>query len=118
VKTTTTHPISSASIRQTAAGDGPIRALWQVSTDELGVAWPDGEVTIIGTRALRLDCPCAACVDEFSGKPLLDPETVPADVTLESIHSVGRYGLQPAFSDGHRTGIYSFERLRALTKRA
>ena len=94
----------------------PISAIWQVSHDELGIQWDDGKITILGTRSLRLGCPCAACIDEFTGRPLLDPDKVPADVTVTTVDSVGRYGIQPSFSDGHRTGIYSYERLRALTR--
>ncbi|MDJ0839590.1 MAG: P-loop NTPase [Acidobacteriota bacterium] len=96
-------------------GDLPVRVIWQVSADELGIAWKDGETAVISTRDLRLACPCAACVDEWTGKAILDPEKVPADIRLETIHSVGRYGVQPRFTDGHGTGIYHFERLKKLS---
>jgi ATP-binding protein involved in chromosome partitioning len=62
-------------------------------------------------RALRLACPCAACIDEMSGRPLLDPSSVPAEVRPVSLELVGAYGLKVHWSDGHATGIYTFERL-------
>lgn len=64
-------------------------------------------------RALRLACPCAACVDEMSSRPLLNPASVPADVRPVSLGLAGAYGLKVQWSDGHGTGIYTFERLLA-----
>jgi DUF971 family protein len=62
---------------------------------------------------LRLGCPCAACVDEMSGRAVLDPAQVPPDVRPVSLALVGAYGLKVTWSDGHDTGIYTFERLLA-----
>jgi ATP-binding protein involved in chromosome partitioning len=62
-------------------------------------------------RALRLACPCAACVDEMSGRALLDPAAIPGDVRPVSLALVGAYGLRVQWSDGHGTGIYTFQRL-------
>jgi DUF971 family protein len=53
----------------------------------------------------------------MTGKRILRAEDVPADVRIEEIHSVGRYGLAPRFSDGHDTGIFHIERLRAMADR-
>lgn len=80
----------------------------------LVIDWSDGAQSLIDVRALRLACGCANCVDEWSGEPILAPESVPADVTPEAIQSVGRYAFQVRWSDGHETGIYPFERLRSL----
>ena len=80
----------------------------------LAIAWADGAESHIDVRRLRLACACAECVDEWTGDERLDPEQVPADVAPVSIHPVGRYAIQIDWSDGHSTGIYPFERLRAL----
>jgi ATP-binding protein involved in chromosome partitioning len=62
-------------------------------------------------RELRLACPCAGCVEEMSGRPLLDPSQVSRDIRPVSVALVGTYGLRIEWSDGHGTGIYTFERL-------
>ena len=80
----------------------------------LHVLWPDGDRRIIPARDLRLACACAACRDEVTGARRLDPETVPLTVAATRIRSVGNYALGIAFSDGHDSGIYSFEVLRKM----
>ena len=82
--------------------------------DGLLIEWDTaGHEAFFPARALRLACPCAACVDEMSQRPLLDPATVPDDVRPLSLALVGAYGLRVQWSDGHGTGIYTFERLLA-----
>lgn len=97
-------------------GVGPVKAIWQVSNDELGIKWDDDKISTISTRALRLACPCAACIDEWTGEAILKPETVPADIRIQHLHSVGRYGIQPKFTDNHSSGIFHFDRLKKLTR--
>ena len=48
------------------------------------------------------------------GDKLLDPGSFPADVHPLSISQVGRYAIHIQWSDGHSTGIYTFQRLREL----
>jgi ATP-binding protein involved in chromosome partitioning len=81
---------------------------------DLRILWRDGHVTVIPARALRLACPCALCVEEMTGRALLKPGTVAEDVHPVTVTLVGNYAAQPRFSDGHETGIYTFEYLRAL----
>jgi ATP-binding protein involved in chromosome partitioning len=80
----------------------------------LRIEWADGHVSEYQPRALRLACPCAGCVEEMTGRPLLDPSTIAPDIWPRSIRYVGRYALRFDFSDQHDTGIYTFELLRAL----
>ena len=80
----------------------------------LAIGWPDGTTQIVSQRDLRLSCRCAACQDEMTGRPLLDPAAVPLDVSPTRIWSVGNYAIGVAFSDGHNSGIYTFEALRRL----
>jgi len=81
---------------------------------ELGIVWSDGHESYFAGHALRCACACASCVDEVSGAKLLRDERVPADVHPVEIHPVGNYAISIRWSDGHATGIYSFERLREL----
>jgi ATP-binding protein involved in chromosome partitioning len=83
--------------------------------DGLLIEWDDtGHQGFFPARALRLACPCAGCVEEMSGRPLLDPANVPTDIKPLSLALVGAYGLRIQWSDGHATGIYTFEQLRKL----
>ena len=80
----------------------------------LRIEWQDGSVSALLARELRLACPCAICVDEHTGAALLDPSTVPANITIQDVEPVGRYGLSFRWSDGHRTGIFSWPRLKEI----
>ncbi len=80
--------------------------------DGLEIDWGGVDAPVhYPARALRLACPCAACVDEMSGRRTLDPATIPADVHVDSLELVGAYGVRIRWSDGHGTGIYTFELL-------
>lgn len=79
------------------------------------VQWEEqGHVAVYSARDLRLACACAGCVEEMSGRPLLDPDSVPGDVRAVAIALVGQYAVRFAWSDGHDSGIYAFDRLLAL----
>ncbi len=78
------------------------------------IAWNDGAETRIPYRALRLACRCAHCVEETTGRALLDPDSVPADVGVTECREVGLYGIQITWTTGHGTGIYTWEVLRRL----
>jgi ATP-binding protein involved in chromosome partitioning len=82
---------------------------------QLRIRWSDGAVSDYPPRYLRLCCPCAGCVEEMTGRPLLDPAAVPMDVHPLAIHHVGQYALRFDWSDGHRTGIYPFDYLRDIS---
>jgi DUF971 family protein len=78
------------------------------------VVWNDGHRSPFPHRYLRLRCPCASCVDEMSGRPRLDPESVPTGVKALDQMPVGNYALQFLWSDTHYTGIYTYRWLRSL----
>jgi ATP-binding protein involved in chromosome partitioning len=82
--------------------------------DGLLIEWDrGGHEALYPARELRLACGCALCREEMTGRPLLDPGSVPADIRPVSVALVGGYGLRVHWSDGHGTGIYTFERLLA-----
>jgi ATP-binding protein involved in chromosome partitioning len=80
----------------------------------LSVLWEDGYRNDFDVRDLRLTCRCALCLEEMSGRPLLDPKSVRADIAPRTISSVGNYAIQITWNDGHNTGIDTFTHLRAL----
>ena len=87
----------------------------QASPAELEITWKDGHVSVFPVVLLRRACRCAACIDEWSGKPILDPEKVPADIKPLTIEPVGNYAIHIAWSDGHTSGIYTYDYLRGLS---
>jgi DUF971 family protein len=82
---------------------------------QLRIRWKDGAVSDYQPRYLRLSCPCAGCVDEMTGRPLVDPGRIPMDVHPLSVEYVGEYALRFDWSDGHRTGIYPWDYLREIS---
>jgi DUF971 family protein len=81
----------------------------------LEIAWePGGPATRLTARALRLACRCAGCVDEFTGAALLDPASVPADVSIAGAAPIGNYAVKFFFTDGHDTGLYTWDHLASL----
>jgi DUF971 family protein len=90
---------------------------------QLLIEWSDGLVQTIPFRRLRDHCRCAVCNAERQKKAQNPPakgslkiltaaEAKPLDVI--KMHPVGNYAYSIHFSDGHSTGIYSFEMLREL----
>jgi len=78
--------------------------------------WDDGAHSKVPMRLLRQNCPCAECVEEWTGRRTLEPESVRADVKVLEAAVVGNYAVSFAFSDGHRTGIFTWASLRALAE--
>ncbi|HVE84621.1 MAG TPA: DUF971 domain-containing protein [Myxococcales bacterium] len=84
----------------------------------LALAWDDGQRTQVTARALRQNCPCAECVDEWTRQRTLDPAKVPEDTRILDVRPVGNYALAFQFSDAHQTGIFNWSLLRELGTRA
>lgn len=76
------------------------------------ILWDDGHPSQWSARDLRIQCRCAACRHELTGEQLLKPEAVSQDITIQKADIVGRYALGFHFSDGHNSGIYTFDALR------
>jgi DUF971 family protein len=89
-----------------------VKRIWQQDERTLGIHWTDGRKSLYDVVELRRQCRCANCVDEISKKRTLNPDDIPESVRPVKVESVGRYALTIQFTDGHRTGIYAFEKLR------
>ena len=74
--------------------------------------WDDEHKSVYPARDLRLACRCAECIEEMTGKQLLDTSKIPDDIRYEKIALVGGYAVSILWSDGHATGIYTFANLR------
>ncbi len=106
----------AGAVRPAGARNKPI-GLLRRDPRTLSVLWEDGHRDDFDVRDLRLACRCALCVEEMSGRKLLDPRTVRADVSPQQIQSIGNYALGFHWNDGHNSGIHSFNGLRALGER-
>lgn len=91
------------------------------------ITWADGHRTHLDFAFLREMCPCAMCNDERQKKQNVAEEQAPVTIssgavlplfkprlTARAAKAIGNYALQIDFSDGHATGIYSYEYLRGI----
>ncbi|MBK8467019.1 MAG: DUF971 domain-containing protein [Chloracidobacterium sp.] len=85
------------------------------SNQQISIKWSDDAVTQFTAAQLRRSCPCASCVNEWTGEKILRSDSIAEDITFNNMSIVGRYALNFIFSDGHDTGIFSFKYLRDLS---
>ena len=95
----------------------PVAVQVDPSVDQrsLRLVWDDGLSTQVTARTLRQHCPCAECVEEWSGKRTFDVEKIPSDLKVIEISPVGNYALCFTFGDLHRIGIFNWKTLRELS---
>jgi DUF971 family protein len=91
----------------------PVAIRLDLGTNRLEVDWDDGVTSRYEGAYLRFVCPCAACRGHGPGQvPEPRWEDV-KDVRMTGAEAVGTYALRVGLSDGHASGIYSWEFLRA-----
>jgi DUF971 family protein len=88
------------------------------------IVWADHHTSHYDFVYLREHCPCAMCNDERLKKEGLAAHTASSASsvlpmfkprpTARTAKTVGNYALQIDFSDGHTTGIYSYDYLRTI----
>ena len=118
------EPIDNPAVK--AATDAVVRALGKNSraalakpqiefdSQEITVTWPDGDPITVNNFALRSSCQCALCIQEMTGKPLLDPATIRPDIAAKEAHTVGNYAIQVTWNDDHSSGLFSYRHLRKV----
>ena len=102
------------------------------STDPLHIAiskskgiiidWSDGHKSEYSNDYLRDECPCASCTGAHGTEPQKTNyaksagpfQMYRAKLRMDSIEEVGSYAVRIYWNDGHSTGIYSFDHLRAI----
>lgn len=89
-----------------------VKRIVQEDAHHFRVEWEDGYIQRFKLSELQKNCPCASCMDEFTGKKLVDPHSIDENVKAIRLTNVGRYGLRVKFTSGCSTGIYSFNMLR------
>ena len=70
-------------------------------------------LSTLSPAELRRECKCAACVEELSGKQILDPQSVSESIKPIGMSPTGNYALSVDWSDGHRS-LYPYRQIRSL----
>ena len=83
------------------------------------IDWKDGHVSEYGLTYLRDMCPCASCTGAHGTPPRAAQASSPFQMfqpvlKMNAAEPVGSYALRITWSDGHSTGIYSWEHLRDI----
>jgi DUF971 family protein len=85
------------------------------------IDWKDGHHSEYGLTYLRDKCPCATCTGAH-GTPPRQPEAESAGpfpmfkpkLKMLSVEPVGNYAIRIRWSDGHSTGIYTYDHFRSI----
>ena len=75
-----------------------------LDTTSVTIMWKDGHRSVYSARQLRLVCPCAQCVEEWTGNALLQPSSVKEGIYAVDHMPIGSYAVQFLWSDAHYTG--------------
>jgi len=85
------------------------------------IDWKDGHSSDYSLTYLRDKCPCAGCTGAHGTPPRQPeaPQTSPFQMykpvlKMLDVEPVGNYAIRIHWSDGHSTGIYSWEHLRHI----
>lgn len=86
------------------------------------IDWKDGHHSSYGLGYLRDECPCATCTGAHGTEPQKTDYAAPAApfpmfkpaLKMLDVEAVGAYALKIFWSDGHSSGIYSWDHLRNI----
>jgi DUF971 family protein len=84
------------------------------------IGWDDGQRRRYTYGELRKACPCVTCRNEkkqAAADPVKLPILTPLEarpVQVDKMSLAGNYAYRITFSDGHNTGLFTFEHLREL----
>ncbi len=86
------------------------------------IEWKDGHRSEYALPYLRENCPCATCAGTHGGPTYKEQQQAAANplqmfkpaLRIEKVEPVGGYAMRLYWSDGHSSGIYSYEYLREI----
>ncbi|MEJ7605454.1 MAG: DUF971 domain-containing protein [Bryobacteraceae bacterium] len=86
------------------------------------IDWTDGHHSSYPVPLLRDECPCALCTGSHGTTPQKTAYSAPASpfqmfqpaIKMLNVEPAGNYGLKIFWSDGHSSGIYSYDMLRRI----
>jgi DUF971 family protein len=90
----------------------PTNILLHQKSRVLELAFADGHAYRLPYEYLRVYSPSAEVRGHGPGQEVL--QVGKKDVTITEVEPVGHYAIRPVFSDGHDTGIYSWDYLHDL----
>jgi len=96
----------------TSGDPSPTEITLHAASRVLEIAFDDGRVFRLPFEFLRVYSPSADVRGHGPGQETL--QVGKRDVTILELQPVGHYGVQPTFSDGHGSGIYSWRYLYEL----
>jgi Mrp family chromosome partitioning ATPase/DUF971 family protein len=118
------HPTSLVASRMNSLADKVLGELSRLSTEssvpKLEYGSDDNSIIYEGVKIspkeIRADCRCAVCVEEFTGRALLDASKIPADIKPLVMAPIGRYATSIDWSDGHKS-LIPFRQLSKLKEK-
>ena len=112
-------PLCYASTRHGLRPDAPTPHPTEIklhqSSRALEIAFNDGHVFRLPYELLRVYSPSAEVRGHGPGQEVL--QVGKRDVAIKEVEAVGHYAIRPTFSDGHESGIYSWDYLYDLGRR-
>jgi DUF971 family protein len=85
------------------------------------IDWKDAHRSEYGLEYLRDRCPCASCTGAHGTPPRPKAgennnpfQMYAPKLKMTNVEPVGNYAIRIVWSDGHSTGIYSYEHLRKI----
>jgi DUF971 family protein len=95
-----------------AAAPRPTEIKLHQRSRAMEISFDDGRVFRLPFEFLRVYSPSAEVRGHGPGQEVL--QTGKREVEISALEAVGSYAVQPRFSDGHSTGIYSWDYLYHL----
>jgi DUF971 family protein len=95
-----------------AAAPSPTEIKLHRRSRAMEISFSDGKVFRLPYELLRVYSPSAEVRGHGPGQEVL--QTGKREVEIASLEPVGSYAVQPTFSDGHATGIFSWDYLYHL----
>ncbi len=91
-------------------------------SDGIKIDWNDGHHSDYGLDYLRDKCPCAKCTGAHGTPPRQPEAATPSGpfqmfkpkLKMLNVEPVGKYAIRIHWSDGHSTGIYSYDHFRSI----
>ncbi len=103
--------IDKSGLSETIMREAPTDIKLKRAEGILEISWSTETLRRYDAKRLRCGCGCAGCVDERTGVRTLDVNSVPDNIGITDMELVGNYAIKLVFSDGHDTGMYTWDRL-------